>query len=177
MARSVLAAAWQFCLAWQFCCTSPLPLGGFAVAGLATDASVPIADALRPRSGSGLYTSLEWQRRRCQGCRANNLPCGSNIPLGLKAVEGPAVMRLCGGWDKGIQGEGWGPGGNGAAAEGPYRSLATTGHTHMSYYGFMFDVRGTYGLPSATQLSRFPVLSRPLHRLHQCAVMLKSCHL
>ena len=112
--------------------------------GRATDTLAPSAGALlRLRGGSMFYVASEGAARSCKGHRAASVECGSQTHMDSSAAAGPSLMRLSGGWDSGGAGVGWGSGGSGAAAEVPCRSLATTGHTHMSYYGFMFDVRAT----------------------------------
>jgi hypothetical protein len=112
--------------------------------GCAPDTMAPnTGTLLRMRGGIMFYASSEGEARSCKGHRAASAECGSHTPLDSSAAAGPSLMRLSGGWDSGGASVGWGPGGSGAAAEVPCRSLATTGHTHMSYYGFMFDVRAT----------------------------------
>ena len=61
-------------------------------------------------------------------------------------------LRLAGGWwgsgSTAAAGEGSGVASGGGGVEtGVYRTLATAGHMHMSFYGFMCDLRATYHTP------------------------------
>lgn len=60
-------------------------------------------------------------------------------------------LRLAGGWwgsgSAAAAGEGSGVAGGGGGETGVYRTLATAGHMHMSFYGFMCDLRATSHTP------------------------------
>ena len=84
-------------------------------------------------------------RRSCMAAPSSDSK-GLQERLPERRIEvASGVLRMTGGWwGGGADACGMpGAGANSEAASAALRTLATTGHTHMSFYGFMFDLRAT----------------------------------
>lgn len=85
--------------------------------------------------------------------RDDEVRCLPTEPAARRHGSAASPLRLAGGWwgSGAASGAGEGAevmGGGGGTEAGVYRTLATTGHTHMSYYGFMCDLRATSLCPA-----------------------------
>ncbi len=118
---------------------------------------LPVCGVLRlaggaGRGGSGDICGGGVRAEEDAGCGRGDVPRSPTEPPAGRHGSAASSLRLAGGWwgsgAAGGAGQGGAvTGGGGDTEAGVYRTLATTGHTHMSYYGFMCDLRATSPCP------------------------------
>jgi hypothetical protein len=113
---------------------------------LATYRMPPASHGWRRHHTAG---TLESARAAVGGCTGGG---GQTTPEAGRHARAASPLRLAGGWwgsgSAAAAGEGGVvAGGGGGVENGVYRTLATAGHMHMSFYGFMCDLRATSHTP------------------------------
>ena len=114
---------------------------------LATYRMSPASHGLRRHHAAGTQESA---RTAVGGCTGGG---GRKTPEAGRHTRAASPLRLAGGWwgsgSAAAAGEGSTgvAGGGGGVETGVYRTLATAGHMHMSFYGFMCDLRATSHTP------------------------------
>jgi len=115
--------------------------------------------------------SRGWTPRRGRGHSARGGGASAGAP---EALLKDNILRLAGGWGGG----GRAAGTDSDAVIGPTRTLATTGHTHMSFYGFMFDVRAARGDLAITEIEMASTTPKPgpfLYNVYMSTAATSSC--